>query len=258
VKPDAENLEEVLKEYSSMINKKTRETYGQVLPVVVAEKYEEQVEQEKPIVEDKGTMLQQLLMVDKHTLNKQYKNYLLERKLLEEQTGEKQPLILPIQPGNEIYIETQNPDGTISVRPRFPAELNYYFRLLSDYKKYELLIRPEADQLRVLNNLAERERAKQPQQQQQQQLQQELEPQYAPGSPAYVPSDSEETTSSPGYIPESSSSPIIIVKEPESKSSILTLEKEEEKEEGGKESEEGENKSAEDSNSGETKRIIKL
>jgi hypothetical protein len=185
-------------------------------------------------------------------LNKQYKNYLLERKLLEEQTGEKQPLILPIKPGNEIYIETQNPDGTISVRPRFPAELNYYFRLLSDYKKYELLIRPEADQLRVLNNLAERERAKQPQQQQQ-----ELEPQYAPGSPAYVPSGSEETTSSPGYIPESSSSPIMIVKEPEPKSTILTVE-EEKKEEAEKEGEGEEGEKSNEESSGETKRIIKL
>jgi hypothetical protein len=207
-------------------------------------------------------MLQQLLMVDKHTLAKQYKNYLLERKRLEEETGEKQPLILPIKPGNEIYIETQNPDGTISVRPRFPAELNYYFRLLSDYKKYELLIRPEADQLRVLNNLAERERAKQPQQQQQQQ---ELEPQYAPGSPAYVPSGSEEdsgSNQSQGYVPASlnaSASPIMIVKEPEPKSTILTVEEEKKEEEGKEgEGEEGENKSAEDSNAGDIKKIIKL
>jgi hypothetical protein len=194
-------------------------------------------------------------MVDKHTLAKQYKNYLLERKRLEEETGEKQPLILPIQPGNEIYIETQNPDGTISVRPRFPAELNYYFRLLSDYKKYELLIRPEADQLRILTALAERERAKQPQQQQQQ----ELEPQYAPGSPGYAGFGSEETISnneSPGYIPEPSASSVTIVKEPETKSSILTVEKEEEKgeSEGQSEGEEGEK---EESNN-ETKKIIKL
>jgi len=260
VKPDAENLEEVLKEYSTMINKKTREQSMEGLPVVVGEKYDEQVEEKKPtVLEDKGSMLQQLLMVDKHTLAKQYKNYLLERKRLEEQTGEKQPLVLPIQPGNEIYIETQNPDGTISVRPRFPPELNYYFRLLSDYKKYELLIRPEADQLRVLNNLAERERAKQPQQQ-------EESPQYAPGSPAYVPSGSEpdsDSNQSQGYIPQpstfnSSASPIMIVKEPEPKSTILTVE-EEKKEEGKEdEGEEGENKSAEDSNAGDIKKIIKL
>jgi hypothetical protein len=195
-------------------------------------------------------------MVDKHTLAKQYKNYLLERKILEEQTGEKQPLILPIRPGDEIYINTQNPDGTMSVRPRFPGELNYYFRLLSDYKKYELLVRPEADQIRMLTALAERERAKQ--QPQSPQYAHES-PGYAPGSPAYVPSGSEEVDSnqSPGYILEPSASPsFTIVKEPETKSSILTVEKEEEKgkSEGQSESEEGEK---EDSNN-ETKKIIKL
>ena len=256
VKPDAENLEEVLKEYSSMINKKTRETYGEVPVVIAAEKFEEQ---EKPVVtEDKGSMLQQLLMVDKHTLNKQYKKYLLERKMLEDQTGEKQPLILPIQPGDEMYIRVQNPDGTVTVGPRYPGILNEYFKLLSDYKKYELLVKPEADQLRILNAIEQRERAKQPQQLEQQQQQQETEsPQYAPGSPAYIPSEDSGTNESPGYVPETSSSPIIVKEpEPETKSSILTVEEpEKEKEEEGKE--EGENKSTEESNS-EMKRIIKL
>ena len=256
VKPDAENLEEVLKEYSSMINKKTRETYGQVHVVIAEEKY---IEEEKPLEkqQDKGSMLQQLLMVDKHTLNKQYKKYLLERKLLEDQTGEKQPLILPMQAGDEMYIRVQNPDGTVNVGPRYPGILNEYFKLLSDYKKYELLVRPEADQLRILNAIAERERAKQEQQQQQ-----EESPQYAPGSPGYIPSGSEEdsgSNQSPGYVPQPSASPIMIVKEPEPKSTILTVEEEKKDEEGKEgEGEEGENKSAEDSNSGEIKKIIKL
>jgi hypothetical protein len=244
VKPDAANLEEVVKEYSTVINRKTRElnfTGKDNNVPVVREKYVEDVKP-KPLVEQgKGSMLQQLMLVDKHTLEKQYKKYLLERKLLEEKTGEKQPLILPIQPGNEIYIETQNPDGTISVRPRFPGELNYYFKMLGDYKKYELLIKPEADQLRILNVLAEREKAKELQQPQ-------IEsPGYAPGSPAYAPSFSNESpgyapgspayapsfsNESPGYAPGSpayapsfsNESSVTILEEPQVKSSILTIE----------------------------------
>jgi len=256
VKPDAANLEEVVKEYSTVINRKTKElnfTHKDDIPVV-REKY---VEEGKPVIEEnKGSMLQQLMMVDKRTLEKQYNKYLLERKLLEEQTGEKQPLILPIQPGNEIYIETQNPDGTISVKPRFPAVLNYYFKMLSDYKKYELLIKPEADQLRILNVLAEREKAKELQQPQ-------IEsPGYAPGSPAYAPSFTNESPGyapgSPGYAPSfSSESPGTILEEPQVKSSILTVE--EPKKEEMEEKEEKEEEDKQTNGSGDNiKKIITL
>ena len=209
VKPDAENLEEVLKEYTNQIQSKTRlSDRKEMMPVPMIEKYEE--EEEKKLVitakdqelgkeqekENNATMLQKLLVVDKHTLAQRYKNYLADRNRLEEETGEKQPLILPIQSGDEIYIRVKNPDGSTSVSPRFPGELNYYFSLLSEPKKYEILVKPPNDQIRILQMIAEREKTKQGQGQGQgqgqiqTQTQTQIQTQNNEESPGFVPNSS--------------------------------------------------------------------
>jgi len=252
VKPDAENLEEVIKEYTRIIQQKKKDTdkaNGEAQPIILGEKYEEEGEKPRPSVpESKATMLEQLLKVDQHTLAQQYKQYLEQVRKQEAETGEKLPLILPIQPGNEMYVVVLNPDGTKTVKPRFPGEMNYYFGLLPETKKYELLVKPEQDQVRILSLLVDKQKERGSVASQAQ----------APIVSGPVPANEPMINITSPYIPVSSSNPL--TEESEPKQSILEVEepkKEEEEKEGeggGEDNSSGSGSSSE--TVGETKKIV--